>query len=648
MLFINPVELLELKNSDVDALDSNSIKKAKRRIQAEIDLADDGLLTYHNITLHKSDIDEAINKLDNHEYVEYFHFIANTPPLNSFLINGNQSIFDSFRQEGIYKLPSFINLISPYFAHRYDIALVDAFKKSDLISLRKILSLQPLINSNDKEKAYHSLFQDLKYKIKEFDNVCLEIKSEIGRYDEDNIEELPGWTKSLINPNLVNALPAEFQSIRNSVATSIRNLSVNVFNVLDNSNVSLKLISYACLIQLDGVTKQNLESDFQQIKKIDDERTEWVTIEPVLKKFADLFVELKAKITCVNQKSLSAERILNWVNASFDTRELNSLGVAFIEIRNQLALGLRALSIALWNSYNDAYSANSVILKASAITVDDEVKQNITKARTEISEIKSKVDLAYGIGTPSRITAPPQRTAPIKPVQQSESSDSSGVYLLIIAIVVIIIIALANCNKNKDTYSTSYPSSSDNSNSSSYTTPAPESPSQYVSSAPEAVETPSPEPTPVESAYKGNSLNNGASPLNDCFGSGRSEGNAYITFKNSNSTDAIVCLVDVASNKTVRNEYIQAGSNFTMKHIPSGTYSLKVLYGNDWNPTLDNFCGTKGSFESDVHFSKSDNLDDLIRVENADDHYTTGEITLYTVANGNMQQEGMSESDFFK
>lgn len=154
-------------------------------------------------------------------------------------------------------------------------------------------------------------------------------------------------------------------------------------------------------------------------------------------------------------------------------------------------------------------------------------------------------------------------------------------------------------------------------------------------------------PIHMESEYKGNQLSNGSSPLDGCFGKGRYAGQAWITFKNSNASDAIVCLVSVSSGNTIRNEYIRAGTNFTMSKIPSGTYYMKVYYGNDWNPTKKNFCGTEGAFDSDEHFSKSDNYSDYIEIENSEYSYTTGEITLYTVANGNMSSESISASDFF-
>lgn len=147
--------------------------------------------------------------------------------------------------------------------------------------------------------------------------------------------------------------------------------------------------------------------------------------------------------------------------------------------------------------------------------------------------------------------------------------------------------------------------------------------------------------------YSGNKLNNGDSPLDNCFGKGRYGGKAYLVFDNSNSTDAIVCLVNQYDGKTIRNEYIRAGDEFKMTQIPSGNYYLKVCYGNDWNPEKENFCGTNGAFQRNVHYSKSDNFGDTIEIENSAYSFTTGSITLYAVQNGNMSSENINESTFF-
>jgi len=159
----------------------------------------------------------------------------------------------------------------------------------------------------------------------------------------------------------------------------------------------------------------------------------------------------------------------------------------------------------------------------------------------------------------------------------------------------------------------------------------------------------------IISEWKGNHLENGSSPYDNYFGSGIFNYNSecWLLFKNGNSTDAIVCLEDVLSGRTIRNEYIQAGTNYTMSNLPSGVYQVKVFSGNDWNPekTLNNGL-IKGAFDTDLSFSISDNIKDRIVVKTTEDYsgitYTTGEITLYKVSNGNMQQRSINSKDFFK
>ncbi|WP_010520576.1 J domain-containing protein [Aquimarina agarivorans] len=149
------------------------------------------------------------------------------------------------------------------------------------------------------------------------------------------------------------------------------------------------------------------------------------------------------------------------------------------------------------------------------------------------------------------------------------------------------------------------------------------------------------------SKYKGNQLKNGASPLDDCFGKGIYSQDAWLKFDNSNKSDAIVCLVRNYDQKTIRNEYIKAGAKFEMSKIPTGVYYIKVYYGNDWNPNKKNFCGINGAFEKNVSFSKSDRAEDQIIIKNTSKSYTTGIITLYAVANGNMKTERINEEVFF-
>lgn len=138
---------------------------------------------------------------------------------------------------------------------------------------------------------------------------------------------------------------------------------------------------------------------------------------------------------------------------------------------------------------------------------------------------------------------------------------------------------------------------------------------------------------------------NGYSPYDDYFGEGVYEEGTSNEFviKNSNESDVIVCLIDYNTGRKIRNEYIRKGSNFKMSKVPYGTYYLAWFSGNNWSPNLvmnDNFVG---GFQSDASFSKSDGPSDLMECDGG----SQWTITLFTVENGNMNQTGITENEFF-
>ena len=128
MQYINPVEILQLSNvADSSQIDSDTIKKAKRRLFADIDLSDDGHYDYYGLQLSKGDCEKAINELSNNDLKEFYLYLTSNKKLNEFLVNGNESVFNSFKQDSIFKLPDFINFISPYYTPKFDKALSSAF-----------------------------------------------------------------------------------------------------------------------------------------------------------------------------------------------------------------------------------------------------------------------------------------------------------------------------------------------------------------------------------------------------------------------------------------------------------------------------------------------------------------------------------------
>lgn len=153
------------------------------------------------------------------------------------------------------------------------------------------------------------------------------------------------------------------------------------------------------------------------------------------------------------------------------------------------------------------------------------------------------------------------------------------------------------------------------------------------------------------SKWKNNQLKTGTSPYNSYFGRGVYDKKFHnkIIIHNGQKRDVIVCLTQYySSNKTIRNEYIRAGDSFEMTSIPNGVYYIKSFFGKYWNPDTVFGGYVTGFFDTLAGFSKSDQVDDLLKLEQDNYQYSVYELTLYPVVGGNMESEPIAASEFFK
>ena len=218
----------------------------------------------------------------------------------------------------------------------------------------------------------------------------------------------------------------------------------------------------------------------------------------------------------------------------------------------------------------------------------------------------------------------------IKPNQGDKSFFSSNnmIIVYIVVVFIFVLIAIQKCNSNDE---------SDDSAVATDTT------SVAVDTASVAVDTgwiPPPDAIEVFETPE-----NGSSPLDSCFGRGEYYGHATLTIKNGDFSDAIVCLYNVTEGKTIRNEYVQKNSSFTMSSIAEGDYKIRILSGNNWNPIDINSCGGKGKFESDVSFYEFDGTNFF---QDSNGKYSTNTVTLYGVEGGTATSSSMNEDEFFK
>jgi hypothetical protein len=124
-----------------------------------------------------------------------------------------------------------------------------------------------------------------------------------------------------------------------------------------------------------------------------------------------------------------------------------------------------------------------------------------------------------------------------------------------------------------------------------------------------------------------------------------------LTIYNSNLSDAVACLVRSDDpEKTIRCQYIHAGESFKLRNIPDGNYSLKVYFGNEWDPEKT-FPDTsvKGGFKKERGFVLFDTGKDILKMKNgrtaSPDMYSSLEAHISPEDTGKNE---MSAGEFFK
>ncbi len=274
MVYINPIEILELNDIEVQDIDSSLVKKAKRRLFADIDLSDYGHYEYHGQSLTKSDCERAIEELEDKEKVEFYSHLASNLELNSFLANGNSGLLNNLKQESIYKLTTFVNFISPFFASKIDIVLLKSFQNNDFPLFSSALRAENLISKENLNRAYKSLSNEIQHRIGETDKLTKEIKEEISDYTDEDIEDVIEIIEKRFPTEYLNKLPVFFQSQINKIAASINRLQLSIWNEFNTTYAPVKLLEHLLKLNIESVSKPTFEKNYSIVKKEHEERIE--------------------------------------------------------------------------------------------------------------------------------------------------------------------------------------------------------------------------------------------------------------------------------------------------------------------------------------------------------------------------------------
>ena len=390
-MYVNPIEILGLSNAtDTTCIDNEIIKKAKRKLFADIDLSDNGAFEYYGLQLTKGNCEKAIDELMNNDCKEFYLYLANNKPLNEFLASGKEVIFKNFKQDSIFKLPEFVKFISPYFAPRFDKALLAAFENDNAELTKAILNTSTLIAQSELNIAFKSVSNNIQNKIAEIDEITKDIKNEETSYDEDDIEEVVLLVKDHFPTNTLNCLPQYFQSQILKIAHSINYLSNSIWDTFDSTQVPNDLTEYLLTLNIGGLDRPTFENNFKIINKKNNERKEQEKHAPILTKYAISLMALRKLREEIENKTKQPQVAIKQMNSILSIDELNETPSVLSEIRNQMAMLFRGISVSIWNKYGELDESILLIQIAMTIKVDSETKEELSESLKQLLELKQK------------------------------------------------------------------------------------------------------------------------------------------------------------------------------------------------------------------------------------------------------------------
>ena len=394
MNYINPIEILELQAVETSSIDNSVIKKAKRKLFADIELSDDGHFDYWGYQLTKSDCERAIDELEEKDNVEFYSHLASNRQLNEFLVNGTYELLDSFKQESIYKLPEFVDFVSPYFSEKLDRALLKLFQDNNLELLAAALRTEFLLNQSGLNNAYRSLSGEIQRRIAEIDEITESIKEEDSDYTDSTINKVIKIVKKHFPIDLLNVLPNFFQSLINKIAKSINQLQLAIYYGLDAASVLVKLSNYLLKLDIDSIDKTTFEENYVQFKKNHQESIKRKKYESVLKEWAKILLSIQSKVKEVEKERLEPYDAYQFVENSLRTEELNELPAFATEIRVQIAHSIGNIAVACIEKYSDMHSALLLLKLALKIELPNEDEKTLREGKLAL-EVALTRERAY-------------------------------------------------------------------------------------------------------------------------------------------------------------------------------------------------------------------------------------------------------------
>ncbi|MCC5946087.1 MAG: hypothetical protein JJT94_14250 [Bernardetiaceae bacterium] len=394
MKYINPFQLLDIDLSKLQNSNNigSQIRMAKQRKLSEIEFSDNAYILFQSQEITKNDVNKYADFLTDVDKYEYYLFITNYKDLDNFLQQADTNIFNNFRQEAMYRDKKFVDFISPFFSDSYAIAYLQALKSRNKTLLQKMELQTSLILKEDFDSALQKTKLYIEGLTEKYQEVGLAIDEGEFTYSGDDISRSIKTLLTGVDVECFNFVNKYLQPQRNHLAQTIRNLSVSIYNAYADDTLALYVVKLAKAIYTDGLASKNISDAYEQIYEIHTNREQERKYEPDLNKFGIVLSKVIQLIESVSKHKVSLN--INTIISDTDVRNLNTLpDDIFIQIRNQIALALVGLSVAVWENYQDIEQTYELSFTAQKLNVDVDTKKIIRNSFEQVEALKRQRNL---------------------------------------------------------------------------------------------------------------------------------------------------------------------------------------------------------------------------------------------------------------
>jgi hypothetical protein len=231
MLYLSPSSLLG--EAIPQPFDKKAIQLTRKKWLAELELNEGKDIEIHGKFYGKNDIINYFEDLLQENTLSYHDAISKDPVLLRLLEEAGIEPGQHFMSNPLYKDPSFIQWISPWFFISFHRLTLDCFETAADLTLTTLFSNPMLMTASDQEQVWIDVAKMIRDNIDLLDRYQAQSRRQVGKWRDNNSIPLTTISRLMdfVYIRMLCLLPVgRFSELRNKYAFVMMQACIHVFN----------------------------------------------------------------------------------------------------------------------------------------------------------------------------------------------------------------------------------------------------------------------------------------------------------------------------------------------------------------------------------------------------------------------------------